>query len=306
MAHQLLIPEYPAFIPFDFEHKEDYEKIYNKYEPYSEFYFANLAVWLNLNNDLEISKLNNNLIIRFSTVDKPNQLLYGIYGNNLIDETFNKILLQKQPKGIYPTKIDIVPEFTINALKNKNKFDVFEDRDNWEYIYSATDQSQLNNKKFANNRYKLNKFLHDHGSDIKIEEHWLNTAISPKLSSFLNKNISKNDQNNHEKIALTNAFKYGAQLNSKIMLLYINKQISGFVIYYLLNKKYAQIGHIKVDYKFLNIFNFLFHELATDLNSKSVKYINLEQDLGIGGLRTHKTEMRPYKFLKKYTISLKK
>jgi hypothetical protein len=37
---------------------------------------------------------------------------------------------------------------------------------------------------------------------------------------------------------------------------------------------------------------------------KKVPFLNVEMDLGIPGLRMHKTELRPVDFLRKYSVTL--
>jgi hypothetical protein len=42
--------------------------------------------------------------------------------------------------------------------------------------------------------------------------------------------------------------------------------------------------------------------LAQNVRTTQIEYVNMEQDLGIPGLRRHKSLWRPTAYLRKYTI----
>jgi hypothetical protein len=46
-------------------------------------------------------------------------------------------------------------------------------------------------------------------------------------------------------------------------------------------------------------------ELASKVRIRGAMCFNYEQDLGIEGIRAHKMMLKPNRFLKKYTVSLK-
>ena len=65
------------------------------------------------------------------------------------------------------------------------------------------------------------------------------------------------------------------------------------------------IGHFeKADPKVEGLYQYLKHAVALNLSERGVKYMNIEQDLGVEGLRHAKMGSHPVHFLKKYTVSL--
>ena len=57
--------------------------------------------------------------------------------------------------------------------------------------------------------------------------------------------------------------------------------------------------------KYIGIFPFIKKKTAEILHKRDLVYVNLEQDLGIPGLRKNKKSYYPQHFLKKFTVSLR-
>lgn len=60
-----MIPEFPQFKLIELSDKGSVEKVTQKYLPYSDFDFISMWCW-NIKGKIKISKLNNNLVVRFT------------------------------------------------------------------------------------------------------------------------------------------------------------------------------------------------------------------------------------------------
>lgn len=60
-----MISQFPQFKELELEDKEEIEKFTSKYPPYSDFNFVSMWSW-DVRGDMRVSKLNNNLVVRFT------------------------------------------------------------------------------------------------------------------------------------------------------------------------------------------------------------------------------------------------
>lgn len=293
------IPQYPSFCKFNLSLKNEYEAIYNQHEPYSEYNFENLAIWLNLNNNLELSNLNKNIVLRYSETKSPDKISYAVYGNKMVAETFGELFKS--------TKIlEFIPEFIINKARDKVDFKICEDRDNFEYLYDVENYTKLESHSYRKIRYEVNRFKREYASaKIQIID-LLNNKNKLMLKTFIdNLGVNNNDSDGFELLALNRMFELSRKLNPKCLAVKVDKKIASFAIFYLIDNNVSIVSNVMANYKYTDIFDFTFWVLANYLNSINYKTINFEQDLGIEGIRFHKLKLKPNKFLKKYTISLK-
>jgi hypothetical protein len=302
--------EYPEFIKFDLTLKNKLDDFFNLFEPYSEFSLVNLAVWLDATNNLELSNLNGNLVLRFDLPDKPNTIIYEFVGINKIEDSM-LILLNTKNKTIH--RIEAVPEYSVLPILNDPRFSVCESRNEWEYVYDSRDLSQLSSSEQARNRRKVHRFERENGehSSITLDYDLSDIHNCRKIAKFT-ENLAVSDHNMRNDYARTElqaigkTLKLASKLDIQSIVLSINDNIEGFITYHISQNNAALVSHIKVNYNFNNIFDYLLNIFAKHMYAKGINYINLEQDLGIEGLRTYKTRLHPVKMLKKYSVTLKK
>jgi len=106
-----------------------------------------------------------------------------------------------------------------------------------------------------------------------------------------------------ERPVLLRSLKLLRMLDMRCLLIRLDGVPIAFTIYQILPQEGCVItNHIKVDYDVPRTSEFLMNVLARDLVAKGVHTINVEQDLGIPGLREHKERQRPMAMLMKYTV----
>ena len=85
--------------------------------------------------------------------------------------------------------------------------------------------------------------------------------------------------------------------------IFLGKDLIGFCLNELLPNSFACIHFSKADTHISQgVYAYLLQENAKLLSEKGVKFINLEQDLGIPGLKSWKKSHGVDMFLKKYII----
>ncbi len=84
---------------------------------------------------------------------------------------------------------------------------------------------------------------------------------------------------------------------------YQHGRLIAFSIVELLESGYAMGHFAKCDAGFSGLSHYLYQATARAISDRGWRYLNVQEDLGIAGLRTFKMLLRPVAFLKKYTVT---
>lgn len=309
-----MIPEFPKMKPIELSDREEVEKITKKYPPYSDFNFVSMWSW-DIKGEMRISQLNNNLVVRFTDY-LTSKAFYSFLGNNKVDETA-KVLLELSKKEGLESKLELIPEDSIKNM-NISKFSIKEERDHFDYILSVKNIFNYPGSDFQRHRNKVRRFIKKH--NFKILNLSLTNKINQKLlleliESWVNKRKTKKDipEDYLETENLLNEFIAFKKLLSApsefldILLcfsLFIDGNLSGFIINEKISKDYCLAHFGKADIKYDGIYHFLMQQNAKIFLDLGISYLNHEQDLGLPNLRFSKEHYNPVRFLKKYTIAL--
>jgi hypothetical protein len=294
-----MLPQFPQFKKLELSDKNDVEKITHQYPPYSDFNFVSMWAW-DIKEEMRISVLNENLVVRFTDY-LTGESFYSFLGNNKVNDTAEKLLELSKKEGL-EIKLKLVPEESIKEL-DLNKFKIKEDRDNFDYILETKQIEELKGDKHRNKRAVINNLLKNHKIETKQLEDF--TSIVPFLESL-------KDQDGEFKIkreiqAVMRLLKL--EIKSDLVLLTVtseNKMVS-FIINEIPPNSRHSMGHfLKVNSKFHSgLSTFLLKTMCGVLKKKGFDLLNMEQDLGISGLKFWKENHCPAYFLKKYIIFYK-
>lgn len=296
------IPNFPKFTKLSLYHKNAISAVINNFET-SDFNFAGLFTW-DVNNSVSVSILNSNIV--FLTSDYlTHKQFFSIVGNNKIDESIKEIFKYLNNIGLNP-ELKLVPESV--KIHITDNYNITEDNDNFDYIILVKDLVEFKSNKYRGKKNLHNRFISTFGSNItEIELDLHDKNVRNQIINVLDKwktSKNKNDSEvNDELIAISKALEHYNYLNLKAFGIYINQDLKAFTIFEILPKKVAVIHFDKADINYKGINERMKHSLAKHLSSLDIKYINLEQDLGIIGLRKAKESYHPIKYVKKYTIS---
>lgn len=295
-----MIPQYPDFTKLDLALLKEINKFTGQFEPYSDFNATSLYSW-NIDGSAALSYLRDNLVIQLPGY-LDGKILCSVLGVNDIEFCIDRLL---KDFG----SLHLVPEVTINAISNPDKYKIQEDRDNFDYVYDVDHLSRMIGGKYKKKRNKHNVFVKAH------ENYELTLRTTKQLNSFQAQSIGHIDKEwakltprdkgdiLSERRALSRLLDSFSELNLLLIEVVVEGEVKAFSINEILNDKYA-ICHfekaLKVHHE--NIYTFLSSEVASVLKQKGCKLINWEQDLGLEGLRKSKLSYYPVKMLKKYTV----
>lgn len=296
-----MISTFPLFNKLDLNQKDEIRKFTSNFDPYSDFNFTSLFCW-DTDNNTEVSMLNNNLVIKFSDYT-TDDIIYSFLGENKIDETIKELLnLGKE--------INLVPEVVIKKINKTDQLDILEDIDSFDYVYDLADLYLLNGGRHKKKRNKLNSIQSELGEGLRVELMNNSMVINESdlrkvLTEWSNSNLDAGTNTERENSAIEKIFKYSNELDLLILAAYINDEMIGFSINEVIDGKFAICHFEKALTKVhKNIYTYIANMSSKLLLDLGCKYVNWEQDLGLPGLRSAKSNYGPERFLKKYQIKL--
>lgn len=304
-----MLPVFPEFKKLTLDDKDFYEEMVAEFPPFSDIAFATLQIWWNLEDQLEISSINGNLIISYSLHFDEDNSGYSIIGKNEIDKSIEQIFNELKKNNRRPRLVH-VPEFVVAEMKHREKWDVVEETDYNEYIIESKHLFSLEGSSHKMTRKRVRRFW-DAMQDNEVEIRELDLA-DPKVKKELFEAVlewektktTNNDPDQTEKDAINRTITHAEKLGIRHIGVYIDGELKGIQLYRLSHdNNYYVLHHQKVDYSVPYIMDYLTHHVADKAVKEDIEFINMEMDLGIEGLRRHKMELRPVNFFKKYTIT---
>lgn len=299
------VPFFPSFRRFELSDKHWYINFYSQFDPYADFAFGNLFIWLNFNDDLEVSQLNNNVVFRFTNVLDQGSKCTTLIGNQKIDATLDDIF-----ETIGVNELSFVPEIVYSNIDNKTNYILLEERESFDYILDVHRMAFLLGPETRKLRREVRTSLKEYGEHVILRE--LDMKDQTTINFLINNlhtwdkafTLSDNDLDRQEVTALEQSLLLADHIENKSFCIYVDGKLEGFILYQCPPQKdYVILNHIKTSYAFRYIFDFMMFAFASRVKQSNIKFINFEQDLGLEGLRTHKLSLKPVAFFKKYTIT---
>lgn len=273
-----------------------------EYQPdIHEFCLANFYIWSHIDHP-ELKFVNDNLCIFIrSSINLP-YFLEPI-GNKNLDDTVSNCL-----QSGYSMRVS---ERFLKKINLSSKYQISELRDEFDYVYKTEILADLKGTKFHAKRNHIARFKREFPkfkclpikslskeAALKIFEKW---AIFHKANN--NNNNAKYITIDMQKNALVNAFDYIDCCNIWGVYIEVSDLAVGFILGSPLNQNTFVI-HVEYALPDIpGIYQMLLQQICLELKAK-FSYINLEQDLGILGLRKMKLSYYPDHLQKKYEIKL--
>ncbi len=294
------IPDFPQFVGIDLVHRDEMNTFFTNYPlEASEYTFTNLFAYRDT-YAFQLSVLKGNVIILKDTEPVS---LFAPLGNTEIGTALDDALhyLHHQKASAY---IERVPESFVNScLRNREKFEVEEERDHFDYLYNVRELSELSGRKFHKKKNKANKFRNTYaykyetltskmiGECLEFEDYWCEVRECEKYYGLNKERCAILEMlNNYDSLGLRGGI---IRVDGKIAALTLGEKMLDDTLVIHIEKAHA---HMTGLYQVINQ-EFLIHE-APDCT-----FVNREQDLGIPGLRDSKLSYNPVRFVKKYRVT---
>lgn len=292
-----MIATAPHFQPLTLEHKDLVRQVTTRFVPYSDFNFTSLYSW-NVDQTTEIAEVHSNLVIKF-----PHYLtgdpVVSLLGDNRIDETLAELL------DAY-SAVELVPEAVVDHIKDRKRFQIAEDRDNFDYLYDANHITEMTGQVFKKKRNKVHHVESTYGKRLSLSVAHTRHDFKDIEDAFwiwAEENDRERSDAQAEFIALRQSLRRAKELDIVVTLIRIDGILCGFSVNELLPNGFAVCHFEKAMSAHKDMASFVAHAAATELHARGCTLLNWEQDLGIAGLRQAKLSWQPVGFLKKYTIT---
>jgi len=294
-----MIPEYPKLKSLELEDLKNLGK-HLELNPKAvcEFSPTNLFIWKDFDRP-RLTLINGNLCIKISPPNEPPYFLEPI-GNNKLPETAKTCLSETgKISRVSESFLSLIPQ---ESLKIKCL------RDHFDYIYSTKELAELKGKKFDGKRNHIKKFQSrfPEYKFIPLEPEMKRAAMdlfekwykARKQTRYFPKFAHES-----QKKALEESFKYFNELRLVGGSLFVGKALKGFSIGSELNRETVSVHLQYGDPSTQGTSQVILWEACKKIYSKYT-LINLEQDLGIPGLRKSKLSYHPYKLERKFEIEV--
>ena len=298
-----MLPAFPRSKKLELSDKHILQNVIHQFAPHSDFNFVGLWTY-DTHEDLRWSYLNDNLVIK--TRDYlTGEAFYSFIGTSQVIATISTMLTYAKKIGIIPC-LKLIIEETVKSEDVSKYFIVEEDRDNFDYILSVEELVSYSGEKYHKHRKLMNKL------------HRLYPAIQPTLLDLTkekthrdifslfdrwaqSKGKNQNDTE-HELVAIQRALHNHLFLKIVAVGLYHNNQLQSFFIFDSNHQHYAQSHFFKSNPEYSGATQHVRQFSAKVLQESGHSFINLEQDMGIEGLRIAKEQWNPSRYVKKYKI----
>lgn len=288
------IPPYPLFETLKKEHKTLFERAFEDNPPeISEFTFTNLYSW-RYAYGFEVSMIDSFLIL------KSRKGFFTPLGKGDIKPVMKRIL--EDGGSIFIR----VPESVKILLNNDSGFIAEPDRDNSDYLFKVRDLVDLKGRKYDGKRNLIKKFKREYvyrfiefgpsnvSRCLDFEENWCSINDCDSVEGL-----------NNERKAIKEMITNFSGFNLMAGAIEINGAILALAIAERLNLNTLVMHVLKADPNIPGLYQVMMNEFLGKLRG-DFEYVNLEQDLGIEGLKRSKASYHPVRMVDKYTISPKR
>lgn len=293
----MTVPVYPGFRDIGKEDKPLFDELFRRYPPtISEFTFTNLYSWAQAYN-FKVCAWDDFIIVR-SDYGGAVRFMEPL-GPGAKKELMLMILLGSGAKFIR------IGEGTANCLRQDERLRIEEDANNFDYIYRINELVNLEGAKFDGKRNLIRKFTSSYEYEytvfdastvrecIDFEDVWCTIKDCDGLEGLKNERRALRVM--IDNFSEFNLISGGIRIQDKICAIAIAEQ---------LNPDTLVMHILKADPDIPGLYQAVMHEFLKR-QSAGLAYLNLEQDLGIDGLRRSKLSYHPVSMVKKYTVSLK-
>ncbi len=308
-------PLFPHFRKLVAEDRREYLIHYGRVEPYSDFSFNNLIIWLDLHNDLEISHYKNCIILRFTNPfeHRRRELAYTILGDEdcreIVEAIFDYQRAQHQE-----ARLIMVPECVISNMLQSHDLPqslvIHANSDHCDYIFDVAEVVAAEGGKYEELRRSLRLFSRKNIGVVSVEYFDLNDPNTHIVLMAALKEWQKdegfiaNDPTFDEEKALTRYFVFNKSCPAICRVYFLDDKMFGFsIIHYPPQKGWIIFNHLKCDRNVAHGYDFIYYDTMCRLATEGITSVNFEQDLGINGLSLHKRHLGRSRYLYRYNIS---
>ncbi len=196
-----------------------------------------------------------------------------------------------------------LPASLAERFRAEERFTVTPDRDNADYLYRMSDLADLPGRRYDGKRNHLKKFR----SSCHAEYRALDAQSAGAAKAFIGswcvlKDCDKSESLAAERAAVFEMLESAALLGIEGGVLFVKGEPEAFIVGEELNPETLVVHALKANPALGGAYQAILNEFLSRLRGRFA-YVNLEQDLGVEGLRRAKESYHPLRLVEKYTLS---
>lgn len=291
------IKEYPEFRPIEIGDKDILGGLFVSDPPeISEFSFANLYAWRETEK-IDISMMDGCAILRHESAKKP--AFFSPAGRGDKRDIITKILRDKAGPFMH------VPADVCSLFKDEAGFVIKPEPENADYLFKSSDLALLEGGKYDGKRNLIKNFKR---SCDKYEYMPLDKTSAAECLAFEEawctvKNCDRVDGLANERRAIREMIGRFEALGLMGGAIKIDGRIRAITLAEALNRNTLVMHVLKAEPDIKGLYQAMMNEFLLRYYRK-FEYINMEQDLGVPGLRKSKASYHPVRLIEKFTISI--
>lgn len=290
------LDNYPSFRALVKEDKPYFDEAFREYQPViSEFTFTNLFSWRNAYG-IKVSFLDGFIIIRSGEAGKVSY--FPPVGKNDVKSCVEK-LLNDAGGQIYRA-----PENLKNIFDDDKRFKITFDPDNSDYLFDTGSLISLAGRKYHAKRNLISQFRSGYEYEyIPLDGNNARHCVAFEEEWCLIKDCLNVKSLSSEREAIKEMLDNFSFFGLMGLAVKINGDICAIALGEKLNTDTLVMHVLKARPDIKGLYQAVFNEFLLR-HAGGFKYINLEQDLGVEGLRKTKLSYYPFGAVRKYTICL--
>jgi len=299
------IPAFPKFKHLDLEDQAEIDEFTRQFPPYSDFNFVSLFCY-DTAGDCQVSFLNGNLVVRFRDYVTL-EPFFSFLGNNRVADTIERLVLHATAQNIAPL-LRLVPESCIRGELDelKDSFTISEDPDSADYIIDAASLVGLASGLWKRKRKAANRFKranpHHTLARLDLETAETQAQIKRLFRTWAEKREKTHEETQNEFKAIERLLQHARHFRLVSLGAFVDGRLEGFTFNEVVHDGHY-MGHFgKTNPDCTGLAVVLESETARVMQSLDCKFMNYQQDLGLDGLKRHKSSWHPTAHLKKYSL----
>ncbi len=291
------IPEYPDFRPLEMEDRPVFIEALKASPPViSELTFTNLYAWREVYKPL-ITRLKGFILI-CSDCALEKKFFLPI-GAGYIKAPMEELLKQKNCLFFR------VPEAVKALFEKDSSFRIEFDADNSDYLFRTSDLIDLAGKKYDGKRNLIKKFKGFFNYDyVKLDSSHVRECFLFEEEWCSIKHCDSVEGLFKERRAVREMLAHCREFDLVAGAIRVEEKICALAVAQRLNQNTLVLHVLRANPAMAGLYQLICNEFLAH-EAGEYEFVNMEQDLGVEGLRKSKLSYHPVEMIKKYTISSK-
>ena len=267
----------------------------------SELTFTNLFVWNN-SETVRLSRVGETVLLQRKRLRDGKTFILPPLGKQALINVVRALKTANLPTYQLAPLYGVTPEQI--QLLSSERIEVEPDRDDWDYVYLASDLASLPGDKYHPKRNFIARCLSKYKCDyleigpseikdcLQLQTQWCNLRSCNAFPGL-----------EAENTAIKTAFDHYEYLGVTGGAVYVDDELEAFTLAEPLNKETAVIHFEKANPEIEGLYQVI-NQWFCQRALKEFKFVNREQDLGIPGLRKAKQSYYPHHMVEKYIVRI--